>query len=147
MSGPCKFPSLDSCKKFLWTHKGADLAPHSVVGLVLRVEDAEKFPHALSFESLDPFFKVGGQGPYFTALEEDGGDKKLVELVKLMLLSCQILFSLFMAEANPMRISAEQVPSLHRVVLETGHPFKLLAVHANTCVDAVGVVGHDLALF
>ena len=26
---PCKLPSLDSCqKRFLWTHKKADLAPH-----------------------------------------------------------------------------------------------------------------------
>ena len=30
----CKFPSLESCqKRFLWTHKGVDLAPHPVVGL------------------------------------------------------------------------------------------------------------------
>ena len=29
MPEPCKFPSLDSCqKKFLWTHKGFNLAPH-----------------------------------------------------------------------------------------------------------------------
>ena len=42
---PCKFLSLDSCqKRFLWTHKEVDLAPHQVVGLVLQVEDAEKFP-------------------------------------------------------------------------------------------------------
>ena len=71
-------------------------------------------------------------------------------LAKLMVLLSQILFSLataVIAEAIRMRTSAEQVPSSHRVVLETGHPFKLLAVHANTCVDAVGVVGHDLALF
>ena len=42
---PCKFPSLDSCqKRFLWTHKGVDLAPRPVIGLVLKVGDAEKFP-------------------------------------------------------------------------------------------------------
>ena len=36
MPESCKFPSPDSCqKRFLWTHKGADLAPHPVVGLVL----------------------------------------------------------------------------------------------------------------
>ena len=34
---------------------------------------------ALGFESLDPFFKVRKQGPCFTAIEEDGGDKRLVE--------------------------------------------------------------------
>ena len=42
---PCEFPSLDSCqKRFLWTHKGVDLAPRPVIGLVLKVGDAEKFP-------------------------------------------------------------------------------------------------------
>ena len=35
MPEPCRFPSLDSCqKRFLWTHKEADLAPQPVVGLV-----------------------------------------------------------------------------------------------------------------
>ena len=44
----CKFPSLDSCqKRFLWTHKGVDLAPHLVIGLVPQVGNMEKFPHAL----------------------------------------------------------------------------------------------------
>ena len=38
MPDPCKFASLDSCqKRFLWIHKGADLAPHPVVGLVVVV--------------------------------------------------------------------------------------------------------------
>ena len=33
MPEPCKFPCLDSCqKRFLWTHKEVDLAPHPVVG-------------------------------------------------------------------------------------------------------------------
>ena len=78
---PCTFPSLDSCqKRFLWTHKEVDLAPRPVVGLVLQVGDAEKLPHALGFESLDPFFRVSKQGPCFTAVEEDRGDKRLVEL-------------------------------------------------------------------
>ena len=53
---PCKFPSLDSCqKRFLWTQKEVDVAPHPVVGLVLQVEDVKKFPQALDFESLDSF--------------------------------------------------------------------------------------------
>ena len=52
---PCKFPPLDSYKKrFLWTHKDVDLAPHPVVGLVFQVGDTEKFSHALGFESLAP---------------------------------------------------------------------------------------------
>ena len=57
MPEPCKFPSLDSCqKRFLWTPKEVDLAPHQVVGLVLQVRDTKKFPHALGFESLVPLF-------------------------------------------------------------------------------------------
>ena len=80
MPQPCKFPSLDSCqKRFPWTHKEVDLALHSDVGLVLQVGDTEKFLHALGFESLDPF-SVSKQGPCFTAVHEDGGDKSLVEL-------------------------------------------------------------------
>ena len=44
MPEPCEFPSIDDYqKRFLWTHKEADLALHPVVGLVLQVEDAEKF--------------------------------------------------------------------------------------------------------
>ena len=54
--------------------------PCQVVGLVLQVGDTEKFPHALGFESRDPFFRISKQGPCFTAVEEDGGDKRLVEL-------------------------------------------------------------------
>ena len=81
-SEPCEFPSLHIChKRFLWTHKEVDLAPYPVIGLVLQVGDVEKFPHALGFKSLDPFFfRVSKQGPCFTALEEDGDDKRLVEL-------------------------------------------------------------------
>ena len=68
MAEPCKFPSLNSCQKsFLWNHEDVDLAPQPVVGLVLQVGDVEKFPHALGFESLDPFFIVSKQGSYFTA--------------------------------------------------------------------------------
>ena len=59
MPEPFKLPSLDSCqKRFLWTNKEVDLASHPVVGLVLQEEDVKKFPQALSFESLDPFFSV-----------------------------------------------------------------------------------------
>ena len=72
ISEPCKFPSLDSCqKKFLWTHKEVDLAPQPVVGLVLQVGDAEKFPQALGYERLDPFYRVSKQGPCFTTIDED----------------------------------------------------------------------------
>ena len=54
---PCKLPSVDSYhKRFLLTQKKDDLPPHPVVGLVLQVEDAEKFHKALGFEGLGPFF-------------------------------------------------------------------------------------------
>ena len=55
MPEPCKFPSLDSCqKRFLWTHKEVDLAPHPVIDFMLHVGDVEKFLLALGFESLNP---------------------------------------------------------------------------------------------
>ena len=54
MPEPCKFLSLDSRqKRFLWTHKEVDLAPHLVVGLVLQVGNTKKFLRALGFESLN----------------------------------------------------------------------------------------------
>ena len=81
MPKPCEFSSLDSCqKRFLWTHNEVDLAPHPVVGLVLQVGDAEKFLPALGFESMDYFFRFIKQGPCFTAIEEDGGDKRFEEI-------------------------------------------------------------------
>ena len=67
MPEPCKFPSLDSWqRRFLWIHKEVDLAPHPVIGLVLLVEDTEKFPHSFAFERVAPFFRVSKQGPCFT---------------------------------------------------------------------------------
>ena len=81
MPEPCKLSSLDICqKRLLWTHKGIDLTSHPIVGHVLQVGDAETFPRALGFESLDPFFfRVSKQGPRFTAVKEDEGDKRLEE--------------------------------------------------------------------
>ena len=81
MPEPCEFPSRDSCqKRFIWTLKEGDLAPYPVVGLALQIGDAKKFPQILGFESRDPFFIVSKQGPCFTAMEEDGGEKRLVQL-------------------------------------------------------------------
>ena len=51
-----------------------------LLGLVLQVRGAEKFPQALGFECLGPLFEVSQLGPCFTAKEEDGGDKRLVKL-------------------------------------------------------------------
>ena len=47
---------------------------------MLQVGDTGKFPHALSFDSLNPLCRVGKQGPCFTAIEEDEGDKRVVAL-------------------------------------------------------------------
>ena len=75
--------SLSLCsyrKRSLWTHREVDQCPNPAVGLVLLVGDVEKFPQAFGFESLDPFSEVSKQRTYFTAIEEDGGSKRLVEL-------------------------------------------------------------------
>ena len=64
------------------------------------------------------FSRLSKQNPRFTAVQEDGGDKRLVEF-ELMVLYRQILFSLAVtgiAESFLMWTSAEQVPSLHKVV-------------------------------
>ena len=57
---------------------------------MLQVGDAEKFPHALGFKSLDPFFRVGVQGPCFTATEENGVDKRLVKPLVVILTSLKL---------------------------------------------------------
>ena len=63
---PCKFPPIDSCqKRFLWTHKEADLAWHPVVDLVLQVQDTEKFPHVLGLKNLNLFFQIKQEGSMF----------------------------------------------------------------------------------
>ena len=49
MPKPCKLLWLDRYqKRFMWTHKEVDLAPHPVVGLVLRVGDVEVSSGTLS---------------------------------------------------------------------------------------------------
>ena len=69
MPETCKFPSLDSCqKRFLWTHKEADLALHPVVGLELQIGDAWIL------------FSISVYSPCFTAIEDNGSDKRLAQL-------------------------------------------------------------------
>ena len=58
---------------------GSHLALLLATGLVLQGGDAGKFPQALGFKSLDPFFRVSELGQCFTAIEEEGGDKRLVQ--------------------------------------------------------------------
>ena len=81
MPEPCKFPFLDTClKRFLWTHKEVDLAPHPVVGLVLQVGGVSSGAWLQKPGSVPFFFRVSKQNPCFTAVEKDGGDNRLVQL-------------------------------------------------------------------
>ena len=57
-----------------------DLDLHPVVGLVLQAGDADKFLRALGFESLDPCFQGLQAGFMSYSMEEDGGDRRLVQL-------------------------------------------------------------------
>ena len=66
--------------RFPWTHKEVDFALHPVIGLVLQVRDAEKFPQALGLRSLDLFLRVSKQGPCLIAIVKDGNDERLVQL-------------------------------------------------------------------
>ena len=98
--------------------------------------DKEKFPQALGFESLDPFFTVSKR---FIAAEADGGYNTNLNLIaKLMVLHGQILVSVAIAsiaEAILMRISVKQLSSLQRlaprdlklVTYSTFWPFMLIS--------------------
>ena len=74
-------------------------------------------------------------------------------LAELIVLHCQILFSLAVAAiANTIldRATAAQVLFLQRVapqLHETGHLLSLLAVHPSICTDVVRAAGHELGLF
>ena len=59
---PCKFLSLNNFqKRFLWTYKEVDLAPHAVIGLVLQVGDMEKFLSCIcAYSALDLNFVLYG---------------------------------------------------------------------------------------
>ena len=65
--------------RFVWTQQGIGLAPHPIFGLVLQAGDAEKFPRAFVSKAWI-LLRVSEQNPCVTAIEEDGGDKRLVEL-------------------------------------------------------------------
>ena len=129
MPEPWKFPSLNSCqKRFLWIHKGVDLAPHPVIGLVLQVGDAEKLPKALGFENLNPFLRVSKQGPCFTAMKDR-----------------QVLFSLAIAaiaEAILMRISAEQSRSLQELIWSKYDNFYCSFWIADPVASKLGLIVH-----
>ena len=88
---------------------------------MLQGGDTERFPQALGLESLDPFLRVSKQGPCLTAIEEGGGNTKLGQVE----LACEVNAATspdpavaVVAEGILMRISAEQVPFLHRGYLK-----------------------------
>ena len=62
----------------MWAYKTVDLVPHPVVAFVFQVENAERFPRALGFESLDPFLRVSKQISCITAKEKNKGAKRIV---------------------------------------------------------------------
>ena len=49
--------SVSCQKRFMCTHKEADLGPHPVTCCVLKVGGTEKFLREIGFESLDSFFQ------------------------------------------------------------------------------------------
>ena len=67
-------------QRFLWTHKEVDLVPRPVIGLVLQVGDNSVVSSGIWVRKSAFFFSVSKQGPCFTTVEEDGGDKRHVEL-------------------------------------------------------------------
>ena len=71
---------MTAAKRGSCGHQVVDLAPHPVVGLVLQVGNGEKFPQAFGFAGLDAFFGVSKQGPRVTAIDEDSGNKRLLQL-------------------------------------------------------------------
>ena len=154
MPAKYKFPSLNICRKrFLWTHKEVDLAPHPVVGVVLQVGITKKFSQTFCFESLD-FFPVSKQDLCFTAIERMEVTRDLHNLnllAKLMMLRRQILFTLAFAEAILMRISPEQVQSLHkaapryfrRVISSNPWPFMLTSALMLFLLLVMTTFGYD----
>ena len=63
-------------------HKGVAL--HPVTGPVLQVGDAEKFALALNLGSMDPLLSQQAQSWSCLTTIEEGHDKRLVQLGKLM---------------------------------------------------------------
>ena len=96
----------------MWAYKELDFAPHLVVGLVLHVRNMETFSQALGFNSsLSHQCRVHVSHLYRTEMTMDVQfelNPMLMELLRQMAISA-------IAEAILMRISAKQVPSLHRV--------------------------------
>ena len=79
MPEPCKFSFLDSCQKRGSCGPTRELILLRIQSLVLC--SSRSFLMHLVSKSLDPFFfRVSKHGLCLTAVEVDGGDKRLVEL-------------------------------------------------------------------
>ena len=94
----CKFPSLDSCRR------GSCGIPRKLILLrnqsLVQAGDAEKFPQAQGFESLDPFSESAGRvhlSQPQRRMEVTRDLYSLNLLAKLMVLHRHILFSLAIA--------------------------------------------------
>ena len=84
MPAPCKFPSLDSSqKRILWAHKEAVLNLHLIIWSYAqrrRCREVSSGTWSRKLGSLSPFLRVSMRGPCLRAIQEDGGDKWLVQL-------------------------------------------------------------------
>ena len=103
------------------------------------------------FRKPGSFFTVSKQGPCFTAVEEDGGDKSLLSLNVLpkLMLHCQILFSLAIAATAEAILTQTSLPSFKSVTprylkLITSSNFWPFLLKSAVVVRAIG---YDLTLF
>ena len=86
--------------------------------LCSKVEDTKKFPQALGFESLDPFFRVSKQVLCFTAIGEDGCDKRLAELKRNSHTHIQYILARKFSATLPFtgeKLTEERVLNLHEL--------------------------------
>ena len=77
----CNLLSLDSCqKRLLWTHKEVDLAPHPSYCSSAPSRRCGDVSSGTWFRKPVSFSSLSKQDPCFTAMQQNGGDKRLVEL-------------------------------------------------------------------
>ena len=114
---PCEFLYLD------WHHKEADLVLQPVAGLVVRVGEAETFPHSLAFQSLDLFCQ--GQPARPAHVSQPYRRMEVTKDLYNFGTDCEaggvalpdpVYFAIaVLAETILTRTSSQKVPSLHSV--------------------------------
>ena len=86
------FPSLDVARReYCGPKRESILLRTELLVSCSKHEMRKKCPQTLRFEGLDSFLRVSQQGPCFTALEEDGGDKRRVQLERAFEAECVAL--------------------------------------------------------